>query len=320
MVRNEADVIELFVRHNLGFVDQMIIVDHLSIDATREILHALKTEGAPIEIVKETNPIFTQGATLTREMKRAVGEHGADWIIPLDADEFLGSDNGDVRTIFEGLSPEKPYQVPWRTYVPRAEDALDDPFLFARIPYRRKIEPEITYKALIPRSIALMEGASLLAGSHSVRDRSGRKSRKLEASDPAGLFLAHFPARSCNQLTEKVLILSLSYIAAARKNSQSGWHYRDMFKNIQDEGGIPPEDLAEYGRAYALPENLRDAPQEFLKDPLASSVSASELRYSDKAEVNPLAALTQAAEDLAQRLAAERNKTLWERILEKIKR
>ena len=48
MVKNEADVIEAFVRHNLGFMDALAIVDNDSIDGTREILVQLQQEGLPI--------------------------------------------------------------------------------------------------------------------------------------------------------------------------------------------------------------------------------------------------------------------------------
>ena len=41
MVRNEADIVEAFVRHNLTVLDGMAIVDHGSIDATLSILTSL---------------------------------------------------------------------------------------------------------------------------------------------------------------------------------------------------------------------------------------------------------------------------------------
>lgn len=36
MVRNESDVIETFIRHNLTLLDELHIVDHNSSDNTRE--------------------------------------------------------------------------------------------------------------------------------------------------------------------------------------------------------------------------------------------------------------------------------------------
>ena len=50
MVRNESDVIETFIRHNLTLLDELHIIDHNSSDNTREILTLLKQEGLPIHI------------------------------------------------------------------------------------------------------------------------------------------------------------------------------------------------------------------------------------------------------------------------------
>ena len=49
MVRNEADVIEAFVRHNLCVLDGLAIVDHGSFDGTAEILANLRREGLPLQ-------------------------------------------------------------------------------------------------------------------------------------------------------------------------------------------------------------------------------------------------------------------------------
>ena len=41
MVRNEAELVEAFVRHNLTLLDGMLIVDHNSTDSTSSILASL---------------------------------------------------------------------------------------------------------------------------------------------------------------------------------------------------------------------------------------------------------------------------------------
>ena len=44
MVRNESDIIETFIRHNLTLLNELHVVDHNSSDNTREILTLLKQE------------------------------------------------------------------------------------------------------------------------------------------------------------------------------------------------------------------------------------------------------------------------------------
>lgn len=59
-VRNEADIVEAFVRHNLALLDGIAIVDHASVDATPDILRALKDEGLPIFLARDDSPAFDQ--------------------------------------------------------------------------------------------------------------------------------------------------------------------------------------------------------------------------------------------------------------------
>ena len=55
MVRNEADIVEAFVRHNLTQVDALTVVDHGSTDGTSEILAALVAEGLPLALERDAS-------------------------------------------------------------------------------------------------------------------------------------------------------------------------------------------------------------------------------------------------------------------------
>src|SRR5690349_15127087 len=47
--RNEADIIETFVRHHAALADRMIIIDNAGTDETSRILRSLAAEGLPLE-------------------------------------------------------------------------------------------------------------------------------------------------------------------------------------------------------------------------------------------------------------------------------
>ncbi len=50
MIKDECDIIELFVRINSRSVDHIFVIDHDSKDGTQEILLRLKAQGFPLTI------------------------------------------------------------------------------------------------------------------------------------------------------------------------------------------------------------------------------------------------------------------------------
>ena len=44
MVRDDADIVETTIRHLLYHTDEVLVVDHRSVDGTREILESLPVE------------------------------------------------------------------------------------------------------------------------------------------------------------------------------------------------------------------------------------------------------------------------------------
>lgn len=107
MVRNEADVIEAFVRHHAELLDEHVVVDHGSSDGTTELLRSLANEGLPLTLRHERSRVQRQNLILTRLMRRLAAPGGADWVIPLDADEFLVPLEGDVRGAFSELPADR---------------------------------------------------------------------------------------------------------------------------------------------------------------------------------------------------------------------
>ena len=95
MVRNEADVIEAFVRYHAEIVDELVVVDHRSVDGTDETLRALVAEGLPLRVRAEDSPVQRQNVVMTGLMREAAVDGGADWVLPLDADEFLVAPAGE---------------------------------------------------------------------------------------------------------------------------------------------------------------------------------------------------------------------------------
>src|SRR5215470_3788379 len=88
-VRNEIDIIEAFVRHNARHVDKLIVLDDGSTDGTYDVLRSLRSAGLPLVLMREPSTGIEHGRQMTRLLHMAVQQFGADWIVPLDADEFI---------------------------------------------------------------------------------------------------------------------------------------------------------------------------------------------------------------------------------------
>jgi hypothetical protein len=102
VVRNEADLIRINALHHLsvGF-DRLLIIDNGSSDGTDEILRELARD----ERVQWTS---VAGAFRHSEMTTTLAHEaffeGADWVIPIDADEFWHAPGGDLRGVLTTTS------------------------------------------------------------------------------------------------------------------------------------------------------------------------------------------------------------------------
>jgi SAM-dependent methyltransferase len=99
LVRNEVDLIEVNLRHHFATaIDEAIVIDNGSSDGTLEKV-ALLAETMPIQLASEPGP-YDQSARVTR-MARVAFRDGADWILPIDADEFwIGTDTA-LRSVLQ---------------------------------------------------------------------------------------------------------------------------------------------------------------------------------------------------------------------------
>ena len=132
--KNEADVIESFVRHTMTFSDVLIICNHMSVDNTKEILIALQKEGLNI-IIKDCDDIgYAQNRIMTKLMYEAFDDYDADIVLPLDSDEFLLRKDNDynIRNELENLSiNENYYNLEWFLFTIDKNDHNTNDFILS---------------------------------------------------------------------------------------------------------------------------------------------------------------------------------------------
>src|SRR5690242_16616279 len=90
MVKDEADIVADTVEATLREVDAMIVADNGSTDGTREILADL-----PVTVIDDPDPAYYQSVKMT-ELAAQAADAGADWVLPIDADERWYSPHGRI--------------------------------------------------------------------------------------------------------------------------------------------------------------------------------------------------------------------------------
>lgn len=241
--KNEADVIESFVRHHAAFADRIIIVDNGSTDDTGEILRKLQVEGLPID-VRTNKTLFHRQAGALNELMEELDD--PDWVLPLDADEFLRADNGDVRATLAALSTDAVPLIRWQSYV-RVPGDSDEPNILKRITHRKKTEFPQWTKIAIPQSFFRLN-PWIAPGNHTLLDRATRRDFDYKIAD--GLHIAHFPVRSAEQIARKILCSWPAAYADPKRLPGNSYHWKALFDEIRLNGLPTPEKVSEYGRYY----------------------------------------------------------------------
>ncbi len=202
IARDEGDIIEAWARHNLHFFDKIFIVDDNSGDNTREILQALIAEGLPLELVPQPPArSFYQGKGMTRLMAHAFSQQEWDFVFPLDADECLMVESREV--LYQDLAELGPHKVAGLSnidYMITSEDDFSDPNPLTRMQYTAPFTGEV-FKVALPREVACGSDVLIADGSHSVTQNG----IKIPDCLLKNTVLAHFPARSREQLVAKCL-------------------------------------------------------------------------------------------------------------------
>jgi hypothetical protein len=260
-VRDEIDVVEPFVRHTLAFASRIVVLDNGSTDGTRDVLAGLQHEGLPVDVVDDPSTGKYLSQRLTRLMhERAIAAYRADWILPLDADEFVHP--GDAPIVVTGDGTSAPLLLPWRSYVPRAGDDPRERNPVRRLRCRLEIEGEGLWKVLVPRALADQPGAVIVQGSHALEIDG----RHVPARRHARACLCHYPVRSAAQFLVKTVIGHLQNEVMPFRDSRWGWHHRDHYELLKQSPAAFMARLETMAARYSRQEN--DAPRGLVDDPL----------------------------------------------------
>jgi hypothetical protein len=294
-VKNEADIIEPFIRHHAHTFDVHVVLDDGSSDGTWEMLQELEREGLSLVLIRQPSVGYRQRQYMTGLMRLAAGRLDADWVVPLDADEFLETSGGiNLAELLRDREP-RVFTIPWNNFVWSPEqDEHRQPNPVLRMRLRMPASPAPHNKVLIPTRWPL-EQLELTQGSHAVLHNG----QPLPADALDGVRLCHFPVRTKSQFAGKIAIGYLQYATMPDWNRRDGFHYIESYRLLKEAPEQFYQSLPAQSRRYGLyptdPDSGRptDDPLRYLGGDLVHGVE----RRSE------LSTVLEQAEALATRLA-----------------
>jgi glycosyltransferase involved in cell wall biosynthesis len=231
-ILNEDDIVEAFVRHNARSVGHMVFLDNGSTDSTLPILRALKEEGIALSVFQSVAATFEEVPFNTWLYRLADQLHHADWVIFLDADEFVATESDShLAAILAARTPhDQAVTLALRHYFDVAEDDQSEPIVPVRMRWRMRAPTGVV--KLIVRG-GLQTRLTVDAGNHG----GFLDGRMLAAPLEPAATLAHFPRRSGIQNLQKIAIGWLKVLAAGEAARAEGWssHYRSPFETVRDK-------------------------------------------------------------------------------------
>lgn len=206
---NDEDIVEPFIRHHARLVDAHLVLDQGSNDGALEILRRLQSEGIAVQAFQ--NRAFVSAETrfnaILYNLARRVAE--ADWVLFLNAEDFL--DTGGIGELRGFLStvPAEAYaiSIPAFDYEAETEETAQETNPLRRL-VRRAREPS-TRRVLIRGVLDSSRVALAPDCSELVLDGSG-----YDAPREDRLSIARFAFRSPYQYAGRSVIARLNTIAA----------------------------------------------------------------------------------------------------------
>ncbi|MDD2608144.1 MAG: glycosyltransferase family 2 protein [Giesbergeria sp.] len=302
-VRNEADIIESFVRHNLNYLDHLLVVDNCSTDKTLEILLLLKNEGLNIDIKTFPAKDHQQEIIFNAAINQlAIDERNFDFCVLLDADEFIDAESKNYFSNELAMCPAGFYPgIGWKTYMPNFEAVNKDLNITTHMTHRRDPEGVVHYKSIVPKD--LFGDCQVWAGNHRIQSILGGQWEIY----PIKSKLAHIPIRSKEQAIAKLLLNSHSIALKSNKLSGEALHWIYLSNEIRSNGyDLSKEEIIKFSLIYGQdPSSLDEFKIAF--DPI-KIIGNQELKYQHLANLSTIERLDKYISQLIEEIIFIRQK------------
>ena len=275
----------------MNILDGMVISDNGSNDNTLEILNNLKEEGYNIDILVDESQYFDQLLRKNELLDYTMKNHNPDYVIPLDADEFIISNSKEnPKKIINSFDKNVLYKYRLRNYVITNKDDNNESSVFKRIQTYREDNENLpgNYKCIISNTI-YNKGIQLGIGGHGIKLLETNE--EVEGRKISKLVLAHFPVRSKYQIINKTITGRLNNLSLHSREEGFGFHQYEILDEIVKLGTISDDTLLEVSRNYMLYD--KNTKVKFKKNPIDLSFCKNlGLKYTKKGNDDTLLANT----------------------------
>ena len=193
LVRNEADIVDANIAYHLSRgVDFIIATDNNSDDGTLDILEEYRRAGY-LQVIREPGEQYEQSEWVSRMAHLAATDHGADWIIHGDADEFWWPRERTLKDVFASVPAKYGAFYGHRVdFLPRPDE---DGFFAERMTVRLRFPEKVKVAHRPDPEVVVGQGSHRL-------DRTS-----LTPAPPwYGVDVLHFPLRGYAQFEQKARI------------------------------------------------------------------------------------------------------------------
>ena len=235
LVRDEEDIVRDNIEYHLSRgVDLIIATDNRSVDATASILREYERAGV-LRYIYEPGDDYSQDLWVTRMARLACVDHGADWVIHCDADEFWWPTYGgglpnvlrDVSPGVDGLLVDRHNFVPLASHHPEIPPHRQMVTRYVRSlnSNGQPLPPKVVHRS--------SSDAAVHQGNHSV----SYEGRVANLTATSAIEILHFPLRSRRQFERKISAGGAAYRRNTRFGPAIGSTWRKLHE-LQQRGSL----------------------------------------------------------------------------------
>lgn len=302
LFRNEADVLELFIKINTRLLTRMYLIDHHSNDGSKAIVEAMAAAGYPVQYVAWQGLAFEQAAAINSICHQVAKLDRYDYLLPLDADEFLDESQLAAWAALRELPLDAHATLGIRNYCATSTQYFDRPAPLHDLFRPRRFEPFDIPRVVMGNVFA--KEARVTEGNHvALHPHLSTETRRLP------LALQHVPVRSVEQITAKTVPAAAALRTKATRMPGEGVHWEAIANYIRSkDGALQANELANMALFY--PNNPGQNRGNTIEHAAGGIGRASDvIELPELARVNVFRSLCGAMDLLEQQLMTSRSST-----------